>query len=143
MLAATFLFFASEPEMAGRYLVWIASGLFIAGLLICYGYAAIEPAGQGAKVNTQMVTAAKEALKATQAVENVGQANVEDVYRWSLRVVKAEHFSAQSVKDHAALMQHYHDRTVAMNRAGAPGGEEQTLFATKYYLAEAKGFVGE
>jgi hypothetical protein len=58
--------------MAGRYLSWIVCGLFIAGLLICSGYAANEPGEQRVKVNEQMVAAAKETLKATQAVHNVG-----------------------------------------------------------------------
>ena len=60
--------------MTGRYFGGIAGSLFLAGLLICSGYAAIEPGEQRVKVSEQMVAAAKKTLKATQAVHNVGQA---------------------------------------------------------------------
>jgi len=130
--------------MNHRFFSRLVGGLFIAALLICSGYAAIEPTKQGDKVNKKMVDAAKETLKATQAIHNVGQASVEDVYRWSQRVVEAEHFSKQSVQDHVALMRELHARAAAQNKIGAIGGEEQVLLATKYYLAEAEaGVEGE
>jgi hypothetical protein len=128
--------------MAGRYFGWMASGLFITGLLVYSTKAAVDPKDQGGKVNQKMVAAAKESMKTTQAIYEVGRASAEDVYRWSRRVVAAEQFSPEAVKAHLALMRGLHARAAAQRRVGAEGGEEHILHATEYYVAEAEGFGG-
>ena len=129
--------------MTSLYFVRVAGGLLIAGLLICSGFAAIEPNEKGVQVNEKMAAAAKATLKATQVLEVAGRASVEDVYRWSLHIVESEDFSAQSIEDHKALMRVFHNRSLALNQAGVPGGEENILHATEYYLAESEGFGGK
>jgi hypothetical protein len=129
--------------MAGRYLGWSVCGLFIAGLLVFPTRAAVEPKGESDAVNLKMVAAAKEALKATQAAYDVGRADIEDVYRWSLRTAEADHFSPAAVTAHLALMKELHDRAATKAQIGAEGGEPHVVHATEYYLAEAEGFAGK
>lgn len=125
--------------MAGRYLSWMAGGLFVMALLICSGDAAPE-LGKQAGVNQKMIAAAREALKATEAIVEVDRASYEDVYRWSRRVVEAEDFSPEAIKDHITLMRELHARVAARAKRGLENGDPRILHATEYYLAEAEGF---
>jgi hypothetical protein len=127
--------------MASRYLGWIVCGLFIVGLLVFPTRAAVEPKEVSDAVNLKMVAAAKEALKATRPVYDVGRADIEDVYRWSLRTVEADHFSPAAVTAHLALMKELHDRAATKAKVGAEGGELHVVHATQYYVAEAEGFA--
>jgi hypothetical protein len=124
--------------MTGRHFGLTAGGLSIGALLICSSYAAVEPGTQRSEVDMRMAAAAKETLKATRALHEVGRASVEDVYRWSQRTLEAEHSSDQAVKEHLDLMRDLHARAVAAKRAGAEGGEENILHATEYFLAQAE-----
>jgi hypothetical protein len=133
----------SEAEMASRYLGGIVCGLFIVGLLVFPTRAAVERKEKSDAVNLKMVAAAKEALKATQAIYDVGRADIEDVYRWSLRTVEADHFSPPSIAAHLTLMEDLHDRAAAKATVGAEGGEPHVVHATKYYVAEAEGLSGK
>jgi hypothetical protein len=56
-------------------------------------------------------------------------------------VIEADNFSNRAVKDHVALMQDLHDRTVAKSKVGAPGGLPHIVHATEYYLAEAESLA--
>jgi hypothetical protein len=118
-------------------------GLFIVGLLVFPTRAAVEPEKESDAVNLKMVAAAREALKATRAVYDVGRADIEDVYRWSLRSTEADHFSPAAVTAHLALMKGLHDRAATKAKVGAEGGEPHVVHATQYYVAEAEGLAGK
>jgi hypothetical protein len=121
--------------------VVIAVGLVIAGLSALPSRADVEPQGKAKMANPNMVLAARKAKEAALAMHDVGRASLEDVYRWSRRVIEADNFAPQSVADHLALMRNLHARADAMNKAGAPGGEELWLHATAYYVAEAENLA--
>jgi hypothetical protein len=89
----------------------------------------------------ELVEAAKQAYFATVIDHNEDFATLDDVYRWSRRWMKAELKANPNNKkpriDHRERMQNYHDRIVALHKAGAKGGETSKRNASAYYVAEA------
>ena len=118
--------------------------LMVALLLSCVTFVGMEATrGQQsapAAANSKLLDAAKATLKAMQADYEVGRATVEDIYRWSKRVMEAEQQAGveQAAKDHLARMRELHDGTVAKRERGREGGEARNYQATAYYLAEAQ-----
>jgi hypothetical protein len=89
----------------------------------------------------EIVNAAQEAFKSAQAEHGFQQANVEDLYQWSRRLMEAEQASGKNKKavlDHVTRMRDLHARTEALFKTGAKGGSAFRYHATRYYLLEAE-----
>jgi hypothetical protein len=90
---------------------------------------------------SKLAQSAKAALEAATTMYAVGQADAEDVYRWSRRLVDAELQAGAGRKaalQHVARMRQLNVRVEALHRAGVEGGEELRLHATAYYVEEAQ-----
>jgi Skp family chaperone for outer membrane proteins len=89
----------------------------------------------------EIVKEAEFALRSTDAAYNAGQATVEDMYRWSRRLMEAELANGSNKKaalDHVSRMRDLNTKVEALFKIGAKGGAENHLHATRYYLLEAQ-----
>ena len=121
--------------MNTRQFLVVGGVLLLAVTLICSSFAAVDSGGPQ-PIDKAMLEAAQAGLKATQAVFAVGNASIEDVYRWSMRVMEAQHRSPQARKDHAARMLELNKKMKAMAQGGALISTEE-MSAVDYFLAEA------
>ena len=115
----------------------------IAGLLSCLGWLCISPApaeeGIVAPPKT-LAGAAEGAYKATAASYEAGRYTVEDVYRWSKRLMEAQqadgkHFNART--EHLARMAQLHQKVSALYFTASKGGDGASYYATMFYVLEA------
>lgn len=92
--------------------------------------------------HTKLVEAARATLERTQESYDTGNANLEDVYRWSRRLMKAElkanPASPSAVEEHASRMRKLHERVAQQSKFGLVGGNAMALHAAEYYVAEAE-----
>jgi hypothetical protein len=93
-----------------------------------------------------MAESARKAYDAYTTMYEVGQATAEDLYLWSDRLMKAEQADDPASKEpaeaHWKRMRDLHKRIAALHQAGVAGGEESSLAAAEYYLAEAEAEYG-
>ena len=89
----------------------------------------------------EILEAAKAALMATQAEYQFGQADVEDIYAWSRRLMEEEIKHGANKKaalEHVIRMRNLSQRAEALFKHGAKGGTERKYQATRYYHLKAK-----
>jgi hypothetical protein len=115
----------------------------IAGLLSCLGWLCISPApaeeGIVAPPKT-LAEAAEGAYKATSASYEAGKYAVEDVYRWSKRLMEAQqadgkHPNART--GHLERMAQLHKKVSALYFLASKGGDEASYYATMFYVLQA------
>jgi hypothetical protein len=115
----------------------------IAGLLSCLGWLCISPASSEegfAGPPKTLAEAAEGAYKATSASYEAGRYTVEDVYRWSKRLMEAQqadgkHPNARA--EHLARMAQLHKKVSALYFHASKGGDEASYYATMFYVLEA------
>ena len=88
--------------------------------------------------------AAEQVLKGTQAHYEAGKATVEDVYRWSRRLMEAQQADGKHPKareDHLNRLYALKAKAAVLYRSGSRGGDATEYYATTYYLLkdEAEG----
>lgn len=101
------------------------------------------PAEQGdAGEPTTLADVADRAYKAAVASHDAGRGTVEDIYRWSRRLMEAQQADGKhpnAKAEHLARMVELHGRVGALHRAAvARGGSEENYYATKSYALEAE-----
>src|SRR4051812_15880141 len=101
----------------------------IAGLLCCLGWLCISPApAQEGIVGkpTTLAEAAEGAYKATSASYEAGRYTVEDMYRWSKRLMEAQQADGKRPNakvEHLARMAQLHQKVSALYTTGSHGGD--------------------
>jgi hypothetical protein len=90
--------------------------------------------------NSAAAQAAERAYTATYAEYETGRADIEAVYRWSIRWMQAEQAASgeAAIRSHLERMESLRDKIKGLNDAGARGGEAAGLAAAQYYVVEAK-----
>jgi hypothetical protein len=89
----------------------------------------------------EIVKAAQDALKATEAEYAAERAKVEDVYTWSRRVMEEElkhGTNPNAAGDHVHRMQKVAQKAEALYRKGSAGGSATKFHATRYYHLKAR-----
>src|SRR5688572_26179582 len=84
------------------------------------------------KPDSKLAAAADEALKSTMAEYEMGKRNVEDIYRWSRRLMEAR-LAVGDVgarRDHITRMNDLHRRVDARFKVGAPSASAHDVAAT-------------
>jgi hypothetical protein len=115
----------------------------IAGLLSCLGWVCISlaPAEEGiVGAPKTLAEAAEGAYKATAASYEAGRYTVEDMYRWSKRLMKAQQADGKhpnAKAEHLARMAQLHQKVSALYATGSHGGDEPSYYATMFYALEA------
>jgi hypothetical protein len=96
--------------------------------------------GKTQEENSAAAQAAERAYKATYAEYETGRTDIEAVYRWSIRWMRAEQAvqGDVAIRLHLERMERLRDQAKALNDTGARGGEAATLAAAQYYVVEAK-----
>jgi membrane-bound lytic murein transglycosylase len=116
----------------------------IAGLLSCFGWLCISPAPaeQGnASAPKSLAEAAESAYKATVASYEAGKGTVEDIYRWSRRLMEAQQAEGKNPEAkaaHLARMNKLQQKVEARYMTGSVAGEASAYYATKFYVLEAE-----
>jgi hypothetical protein len=118
--------------------------LGVVGLLTCLGWLCISPAP--AEENTvgkptTLAEAAEGAYKATAASYEAGRYTVEDMYRWSKRLMEAQQADGKhpnAKAEHLARMAQLHQKVSALYATGSHGGDEPSYYATMFYVLEAR-----
>jgi hypothetical protein len=117
--------------------------LGIAGFVACLGWLCISPAaseeGFVAPPKT-LAEAAEGAYKATAASYEAGRYTVEDMYRWSKRLMESQQANGKhptAKAEHLARMAQLHQKVSALYATGSHGGDEPSYYATMFYALEA------
>jgi hypothetical protein len=109
-------------------------------LLYLAGAAAQESDHEPAE--SKLETAARATFEATEALYNVGQTDLEDIYRWSRRWMDAElkvnPDNRQPRIDHWRRMKAVFERVAALQANGVAGGEANRFHAAEYFVEEAQ-----
>jgi 2-hydroxychromene-2-carboxylate isomerase len=96
--------------------------------------------GVKAKDSNELIDAAKDTLQCMMAAQHVGRVTVEDIYRWSRRLMAAEIQAGKpnATADHLQRMDNLHKKTAALHNTGAAGAPTEALAATNFYFLEAQ-----
>jgi hypothetical protein len=100
-------------------------------------------------VRLEMLEAARRAFNAYSAEYDTGKADLDTLYVWSRRWMDAQRLGQRNDEavradaDHLARMIKLHGRVDALHRVGGVGGEEATLRAAEFYVAEAKALLSQ
>jgi hypothetical protein len=123
--------------------------LGIAGLLSCLGWLCISPApaeeGIVAPPKT-LAEAAEGAYQNTAASYEAGRHTVEDMYRWSKRLMKAQQADGKhpnAKAEYLARMAQLHKKVNALYFTASKGGDGASYYATMFYVLEAGADKGK
>jgi hypothetical protein len=89
----------------------------------------------------QLVTAAKEAYKATDAAFRLNRCVVDEVYMWSRRLMQSEQLqgtNANAASEHTSRMHELHDYVLDLREKNPQRSLEHICLQTTYYLLEAE-----
>jgi hypothetical protein len=117
--------------------------LGIAGLLSCLGWLCISPAPAEERTvgaPKTLAEAAEGAYKNTATSYEAGRYTVEDVYRWSKRLMKAQQADGKhpnAKAEHLARMTQLHEKVSALYFTASKGGDGASYYATMFYALEA------
>jgi hypothetical protein len=126
--------------MNAKRLVIVCGAAFISVLTSLAASQLLADKGAAKPIKSPLTEAAWEAYKCTSADSVVGKAGVEDLYRWSKRVMECESVDGfrTATADHAARMREMHAKYDMLAKAGRPPGSAFALAATEFYLIEAE-----
>ncbi len=89
----------------------------------------------------ELVNAAKDAYKATDAAFRMNRCVVDEVYMWSRRLMQAEQLqgtNANAAAEHTSRMHKLHDYVLDLREKNPQRALEHISLQTKYYLLEAE-----
>ena len=125
---------------SGRY-VAIAFVSLIVGWFLVRSASQAKPA-EAIQQNDRLVEAAQQAYTLYKATYEMGRTELDDVYRWSKRLMEAELRSDNhrdtAISNHVDRMSTLHKDVAAKFAIGAQGGSAADYHASIYYLEEAK-----
>lgn len=111
-------------------------------ILFAYASITIAEPEKAAEPQTELEKAAKQAYLATVVAFENDVATLDDIYRWSRRLMKVEiranRDRKKAILDHVSRMRPLNERAIALFQAGARGGSAENVYATTYYVEEAK-----
>jgi hypothetical protein len=122
--------------------ILIAISMLVGAALVISSHVYAD-SGNRPRRDSELADAARETYKCTDAEYQAGNATVEDLYRWSLRLMRAEQKDgvATAAADHAARMKALHDKIAALHAVGAIGASSKDFNATKFYHLEAESIA--
>jgi hypothetical protein len=126
--------------MNRRYLLALVSSVVFATSTI--GEAATE---ETPTKLTVLEEAAWSAYKSTDAAYQADRADVEDLYRWSVRVRNAELAAGRpkAAEGHFERMSELHKKIAALHNFGAAGGSSVRFYASKYFMLKAQSGIAK
>ena len=120
--------------------------LFIGGLVLSPPHAQAKPKADGDEL-VETARAAYEACLAAYETETVG---VEDIYRWSRRLLESriaatadKQKQREAIRAHVNSMRTLYRKTKSLFDVAARGGQAERMYATKFYWLEAKRMLAD
>ncbi len=110
--------------------------------LVNAGMRAQQAEPQATTAAARMIDSARSALEAARTMYEVGKVPADEIYQWSRRLmeaeIKADPANRDAVAAHVQRMRDLLVRVKSLFDAGSAGGEQLTLDAVTYYVAEAE-----
>ena len=132
--------------------------VLFAAVLLAVGALQLKIVGQEAplrdvatrEAEAELMKSAQTAYEGILAAQEVDQAELSDLYAWSVRWLNAAVRAAATPEERLAAFRDHHDRVMVQHRNvearwkhGVKGGEEFTYRAAIYYLREAELWLAD